>query len=381
MDDPIFISYSRRDQEFVLKLASDLELRGATVWIDRGDIQAGERWRESIERGIADCRAFLLVISDDSLRSEYVNEELSTALRLRKPIFPLIYRKTRIPPELAPTLNAFQRLDFRKGGYSQNFADLVSGLRGLGVPLEEPGDAPDDQEAQRRRERLGAPVPVRWGSVFGKVPGWALAWALGWTIYWIVLPILIVLLGDSSSMEDAGSLLFMPIGGFVGGLAGGLLAGLVTMLALRRHATNIAWKHMSPSIRIWGLVGPIGTVAAGALALLLVELPFINLLSDLDCSTLSFGDCFGEIVGRTFGSLIGSIIVGVIVLALAILAYALIALFLLGVASGVFAVRHIRRLEPGILGRLAFWVVLGWGAGAVVASIVPFTLLAALEGG
>jgi hypothetical protein len=43
-------------------------------------------------------------------------------------------------------------------------------------------------------------------------------------------------------------------------------------------------------------------------------------------------------------------------------------------------VRHIRRLEPGILGRQAIWVVLGWGAGAVVAvmaSIVVFSVIGA----
>ena len=45
MAQEVFISYSHRDDEFVLRLASDLEDRGASVWIDRGNIQGGEQWR------------------------------------------------------------------------------------------------------------------------------------------------------------------------------------------------------------------------------------------------------------------------------------------------------------------------------------------------
>ena len=60
----------------------------------------------------------------------------------------------------------------------------------------------------------------------------------------------------------------LPIGGFVGGLIGGFLAGLITMIALRHNAANISWKHMKSSIRIWGLVGPIGTIVAFGLVLL-----------------------------------------------------------------------------------------------------------------
>lgn len=66
----LFISYSRRDQEFVLRLATDLQDRGAQVWIDQGDIQGGEQWRESIAKGVQGCQAFVLVVSPDSINSK-----------------------------------------------------------------------------------------------------------------------------------------------------------------------------------------------------------------------------------------------------------------------------------------------------------------------
>jgi multisubunit Na+/H+ antiporter MnhB subunit len=49
-------------------------------------------------------------------------------------------------------------------------------------------------------------------------------------------------------------------------------------------------------------------------------------------------------------------------------------ILLVGLATGSAAVRRIRRLEPGILGRQAFWVVLGWGLGAVLAMVAVLYL-------
>lgn len=62
-------------------------------------------------------------------------EELALALKQRKPIIPLVYRKTDIPAMLNAQLEGFQFLDFRKGGYAQNLADLVTALERHGVSL------------------------------------------------------------------------------------------------------------------------------------------------------------------------------------------------------------------------------------------------------
>jgi hypothetical protein len=366
MSERIFLSYSHRDQEFVSKLATDLETRGAQVWIDRGDIHAGAVWRDSIATAVQGCQAFILVISSDAIDSEYVGHEISMAVTYQKPVFPIIYRKTKIPGYLASQIHNYQILDFTRGGYENNLTDLLRGLSAQGVPLAgAPELIPQEREA-RRRELLGAPVKVKWGTVFSKIPGWAFAWGLGWVIFWLVLMIASLLLSEDSSTEG---MILMPLGGFGGGMIGGLLAGLVTMFALRYNATNIAWKHMKSSIRIWGLVGPIGVLVAGWLAVLFFNSPASG---NVDCSSLSFGDCFGSMIGQVFADAIGA----VFALIVAIILYALIAIFGIGAVAGWLAVRHIRRLEPGILGKQSVWVVLGWGAGAVVAVIASLIVVA-----
>jgi hypothetical protein len=78
----IFISYSRRDQEFVTRLASDLSERIPGVWFDQSAIQMGQEWHEEVLDGIRESKAVIVVLSPDALESQYVREEVNRALEL-----------------------------------------------------------------------------------------------------------------------------------------------------------------------------------------------------------------------------------------------------------------------------------------------------------
>lgn len=369
MPNHVFISYSHQDEEFVLRLARQLEERGAEVWIDRGDIHAGAEWQRKIAQAVENCAAFLFVVSQNSVDSTYVAQEFALAKAHQKPVFPLIYRKTKIPDPLQEQLFNSQFIDFRTGSYQDNFTDILTGLLAVDIPLSDAPELSLEEQAERRRELLGAKRNVAWGDVFKRVPGWAFAWGLGWAIFWVVLPLLLLVTG-SASEEITNAFLLYPFGGFVGGLVGGVWAGGITMLVLRHHAVSIAWKHMKAAIRIWGLVGPLGTVASALLAVAL----FTFTPRSVDCSQLSTVDCFTESMGMAFGNAIGA----AIGMMFAILFYTFFLLLILGGFAGWLAVRHIRRLEPGILGKQAIWVILGWASGAilaVMASAMVFSLL------
>lgn len=362
----VFISYSRKDLEFVKRLAADLEARGLAVWLDKGDIHPGADWRKALVDAVTECAAFLLVISPNSVKSQYVQQELAMAEAHKKAIIPLFYRQTKVPPTVEAQIGDHQYIWFNKGGYAENFADLARGLVTLGVALKDaPEMTPAEMEA-RRRAILTDKVTVQWGAVFGKAFGWAGAWALGWGIFWVLFPLLVSLFGEGEAIENFA---LFPVGGLVGGAIGGLLAGLFTMFALRRNAPSIGWKHMAASIRIWGLVGPVGAAAAGLLAVLSVDLA--ALMGGGDCSGL--GECFGQIIGGAIAALV--------VLALVFMFAMLATVFVVGLVAGGLAVRHIRRLEPGILGRQATWVVFGWGLGAILAVIVSVSAIGLLGGG
>jgi hypothetical protein len=378
----VFISYAHADHEFVSRLALDLEERGADVWIDRMDIHAGEEWRETIAAGVRNCKVLVLVVSPESLASEWANEELRLAMAHDKPVLPLLYRKADIPPDLQSKLGRYQYINFRRGSYEGNLADLVAHLATHDVHFRDL--APEELADLARRRLLRTPPPTHWGEVLRRVPGWALAWALGWLVVWTIVPIVAALglnrfLGLSGPLEW-GDLVLMPVAGFAGGFLGGLLAGLLTMLALRKNATSIHWRHMSMAIRIWAIGGTIAGALSFGLFLFSAELPTTT-SEPVDCSGLDFAECFQARVEQGMSDVIGQACVGALAIIVVILLGATlstVAVLIIGLVAGGAAVRRIRRLEPGILGRQAVWVVLGWGLGAVLTVASGLYLLSRL---
>ena len=58
-----FISYSREDSEFAFRLANDLKVAGADVWLDQLDILPGRPWDNAIEDALMDTPQTLAATS------------------------------------------------------------------------------------------------------------------------------------------------------------------------------------------------------------------------------------------------------------------------------------------------------------------------------
>jgi len=364
----IFISYSRRDQEFVTRLASDLDAQVAGVWFDQATIQAGQKWHDEIMEGIHECKAFILVLSPDAVESRYVREEVNKALELGKTIFPVIYRPARWTGEFESLVREVQTLDLRSGSYTDNFQKLVDGLIEAGA-----GKATGERPFLRQSTKTSLNV------VLSKIPGWAYAWGLGWLVFWIVVIVFLAILVSSQGNlggEDVFNFMLILFSGGIGGFVGGLLAGLFTMLTLRPNAPSISWKHMSPTIRIWGTSGPLGMIVSGLITAFMMAVGALSIpAAEPNCSGIGFGDCLGQIIGSAIGEFIGL----VILILLVFLLFVIVAWFLTGMFAGWQVVRHIRRLEPGITNSQGWRVSVGWGCGAITAAVVMIFLIGILS--
>src|SRR5262249_50785257 len=104
--------YARDDEEFVLKLATNLKDRGVPIWLDQWDIPPGANWNKSIDDAIYDCAKFLVVFSPAAVESGEVQGEWLTALDEKKTIVPVIHHACRIPRQL----RTIQRVDFSSRG-------------------------------------------------------------------------------------------------------------------------------------------------------------------------------------------------------------------------------------------------------------------------
>ena len=66
----VFISYSRRDVEFVRELYAALAAHDKDMWADWEDIPITAEWLLEVYRGIESSDNFLFVITPDSLASD-----------------------------------------------------------------------------------------------------------------------------------------------------------------------------------------------------------------------------------------------------------------------------------------------------------------------
>lgn len=77
---PIFISYSRHDKEFVDNLATNLVSAKHHVWMDRWELALGDSLTQKIEGALTRADAILVILSKNSVESQWCKLELSAGL-------------------------------------------------------------------------------------------------------------------------------------------------------------------------------------------------------------------------------------------------------------------------------------------------------------
>jgi hypothetical protein len=92
-----FLSYSRADQQFALRFATDLRAREVAIWIDQLDIRPSERWDRAIERAVLECCGMVVILSPRSVESDNVADEISYAVDRGKPVLPIMIERCSLP--------------------------------------------------------------------------------------------------------------------------------------------------------------------------------------------------------------------------------------------------------------------------------------------
>ena len=88
----VFISYSRRDIDFVRHLFDQLKARDREAWADWQDIPPTADWLAEIYSGIEAANTFLFVISPDSVASEICTLEIEHAVKHNKRLVPVVWK-------------------------------------------------------------------------------------------------------------------------------------------------------------------------------------------------------------------------------------------------------------------------------------------------
>jgi formylglycine-generating enzyme required for sulfatase activity len=128
----LFISYSRTEEAFARRLAEELSIHGADVWIDVEDIPAGMKWSSAIQQGLDNAELMIVIISPDSMASRNVEDEWQYYLDHAKPIIPILFQ----PAKIHFQLSRIQYIDFYALDFDTAFRRLHAELARKGVPLD-----------------------------------------------------------------------------------------------------------------------------------------------------------------------------------------------------------------------------------------------------
>lgn len=122
----VFISHSDRDRELVQeKVVLPLEEAGLRCWVAKDSIPKGNIWTAEIRKGIADCSGMLVVVTENSAKSRWVQLEVDLALAVgdhRLFIVPVSFDGTD-PASVNAYLGALQGIDARS---EKNLAEVIA---------------------------------------------------------------------------------------------------------------------------------------------------------------------------------------------------------------------------------------------------------------
>ena len=130
----LFISYSRKDADFVRVLHEALSHSNYNAWVDWADIPITADWWEEIQRGIEAADTFLFVISPDAIESRVCRQEVEHADRHNKRMVPIVRREGFDPVFMHEGLSRHNWLLFRdQDNFDQAFQTLIAAIN-LNLP-------------------------------------------------------------------------------------------------------------------------------------------------------------------------------------------------------------------------------------------------------
>ncbi|NWG16436.1 MAG: TIR domain-containing protein [Chloroflexi bacterium] len=111
----VFISYSRKDGEFMRRLHESLAAQKKDIWVDWEDIPLTADWWREICAGIEAADTFMFIISPDSINSEVCRKEIDHAVQHNKRFVPILHRELTDAERAAahPAINAHNWIYFR----------------------------------------------------------------------------------------------------------------------------------------------------------------------------------------------------------------------------------------------------------------------------
>lgn len=126
MHHKVFISYSRKDMKTVEYICSVLKENGIEYWIDKEGIYSSFNYKEILVDAIEVAKAVIFVSSQNSNASRNVEVEVGYAIKMERPVFPVMLDDAQFSKKLRLDLVDVDHIDFKNPASAVK--KLITGL-------------------------------------------------------------------------------------------------------------------------------------------------------------------------------------------------------------------------------------------------------------
>lgn len=147
----VFISYSSLDGFYVEKLTRMLEKMEISYWKAPDMIPAGSNYAKEIPQAIQNCQVFVLLLSESSQKSIWVEKEIDSAIYYRKRIIPFQIDDAPLNDMFRFYLNNVQTISYYKGR-----REAIEALKGRLCQILGMGDEPGRKVSRAAHVQKGA---------------------------------------------------------------------------------------------------------------------------------------------------------------------------------------------------------------------------------
>jgi hypothetical protein len=284
----IFISHSTKDKEYVRKLEAELRKRGFDIWVDDQAIGAGEQWMTKLEQAVNNCAALIVVMTSNSADpNSWVHKEVGTAIKRKKPIFPLLLggdvffslsdlQYTDVTKRQMPPKRFYRTLEkVAKPLVQITEPELKAKPASTKLARQQEEVAKFESTPTQSKQQVTAAVSISKNKtgLLGHLTAGLIVGMFGGGIGGLTIGLTYGLYGGISGLT---AVLYGLFGGLFGGLIGGLIVGLFGRLIGRRIGGGLVRIFGAVIsglvVGLFGLSGLLGVLIIGPIIGLIIGL-------------------------------------------------------------------------------------------------------------
>ena len=104
----VFISHSSKESWIARQIAKEVKAAGGTSWVDVNVLAGGDDFQDEILEAIRTCSEAIVLISPDSVNSQWVSYEIGAVAVQGKRVTPVL---NNVPPEAMAPLRRVHAID------------------------------------------------------------------------------------------------------------------------------------------------------------------------------------------------------------------------------------------------------------------------------